>query len=320
MKQMTLTNTGFEKYGKTTRRARFLAEMEQVVPWTELCALIEPVYPKAGPAGGRPTVPLERMLRVYFLQQWFDLSDPGVEEALYDSATMRAFAGIDLSSEPAPDETTVCKFRHLLERERLGQKLLGTVNDYLRRHGIQIAHGTIVDATLINAPTSTKNRDKKRDPEMHQTKKGNQWNFGMKAHVGVDSGEKLVHTVLASAANVADKDALPYLLHGRETRVWGDQAYRGQTDVIHQHAPNAKDFTHHRYRHDGQIDAVEQARNRTKSKVRAKVEHVFGVIKRVFGFCKVRYRGLAKNLHRLEVTCALANLFMVRRRLLRAGE
>ena len=318
MKQMTLANTGFEKYGKTTRRAQFLAEMDRVVPWAELCAVVEPVYPKAGPAGGRPTVGLERMLRVYFLQQWFNLSDPGVGAAPYDSASMRAFAGIDLAAEPAPDETTVCKFRHLLECNKLGKQLLAAMNDYLRRQGIKITNGTIVDATIINAPSSTKNRDGERDPEMHQTQKGRQWYFGMKAHLGVDSGEKLVHTVLASAANVADRDALPYLLHGKETRVWGDQAYQGQTDVIHQRAPRARDFTNRRYRRGAHINEVEKARNRSKSRVRAKVEHVIGVIKRVFGFCKVRYRGLAKNLHRLQVTCALANLFMVRRRLLRA--
>ena len=318
MKQMTLSGTGFEKYSKTTRRAKFLAEMDHVVPWRELCAVIEPVYPKAGPAGGRPPIPLEQMLRIYFLQQWFNLSDPGVEEALYDSEVMRVFAGVDLATAAAPDETTVCNFRHLLEQHRLGQPLLATVNDYLRRQGINITRGTIVDATIISAPSSTKNKAGQRDPEMHQTAKGKQWYFGMKAHIGVDSQTKLVHTALASAANVADKDALPYLLHGEETRVWGDSAYQGQTEVIRSRAPNARDFTHRRYRRNGTVDEVERAKNRSKSKVRSKVEHVFGVIKRVFGFHKVRYRGLAKNLHRLEVTCALANLFMVRRRLLRA--
>lgn len=318
MGQMTLMSTGFEKYSKTTRREKFLAEMERVVPWAEVCALIEPVYPKVGAEGGRPVVPLERMVRVYFLQLWFDLSDPGVEEALYDSRCMQAFAGINLSEVRPPDETTVLNFRHLLERHKLGKPLLAAVNVYLRRQGIKITTGTIVDATIINAPTSTKNRDKQRDPEMHQTAKGKQWYFGMKAHIGVDSAEKLVHTVLASAANIADKDALPYLLHGRETRVWGDQAYKGQTEVIHRRAPQAKDFTNHSCRYQGNVNEVEKGRNRTKSRVRARVEHVFGVIKRVFGFCKTRYRGLAKNLHRLEVTCALANLFMVRRRLLRA--
>jgi transposase, IS5 family len=172
MKQQTLA--GFEKYGKTTRRAQFLAEMERVVPWSELCAVIEPVYPKAGAEGGRPTIPLERMLRVYFLQQWFNLSDPAVEEALYDSAAMRSFAGIDLGREAAPDETTVCKFRHLLERHKLGKELFVAVNQHLKSQGIKVTRGTIVDATIINAPTSTKNRDGKRDPEMHQTAKGKQ--------------------------------------------------------------------------------------------------------------------------------------------------
>jgi IS5 family transposase len=314
MKQQTLT--GFEKYGKTTCRAQFLAEMERVVPWPELCAVIEPVYPKAGAEGGRPTIPLERMLRVYFLQQWFNLSDPAVEEALYDSAAMRNFAGIDLGREAAPDETTVCKFRHLLERHKLGKQLFVAVNQHLKDQGIKVTRGTIVDATIINAPTSTKNRDGQRDPEMHQTAKGKQWYFGMKAHVGVDSKTKLIHTVLASAANVHDRHALPHLLHGKDTRVWGDQGYQGQTELIRQHVPKAQDFTNRRYRHGGKINEIEKAKNRTKSQVRAKVEHVFGVIKRVFGFQKVRYRGLAKNLHRLQVTAALTNLFMVRRRLL----
>ena len=192
------------------------------------------------------------------------------------------------------------------------------MNEHLHRSGIKISNGTIVDATIIGAPSSTKNKDGKRDPEMHQTAKGKQWYFGMKAHIGVDSKTKLIHTILASAANVSDVDALPYLLHGRETRVWGDQGYQGQTEVIRARAPRAKDFTNRKYRCRGRINEVEKAKNRTKSQVRAKVEHVFGVIKRVFGFQKVRYRGLAKNLHRLEVTAALANLYMVRRRLLHA--
>jgi transposase, IS5 family len=314
MKQQTLG--GFEKYGKTTRRAQFLAEMERVVPWAELCAVIEPVYPKAGAEGGRPRIPLERMLRVYFLQQWFNLSDPAVEEALYDSAAMRNFAGIDLGREAAPDETTVCKFRHLLERHKLGKQLFVAVNQHLKSQGIKVTRGTIVDATIINAPTSTKNRDGERDPEMHQTAKGKQWYFGMKAHVGVDSKTKLIHTVLGSAANVHDREALPHLLHGKETRVLGDQGYQGQTELIRRCAPRARDFTNRRYRYAGKINEIEKAKNRTKSQIRTKVEHVFGVIKRIFGFQKVRYRGLAKNLHRLQVTAALTNLFMVRRRLL----
>ena len=180
---------GFERYTKKTRREAFLEEMEQVVPWRELCALIEPHYPK--PGNGRPPVGVERMLRMYFLQQWFNLSDPAVEEALYDSPGMRQFVGIDFGQEPAPDETTVCKFRHLLEEHGLGEKILGTVNLHLQARGVRITTGTIVDATILHASTSTKNREQQRDPEMHQTKKGNQWYFGMKAHVGVDSKTKI---------------------------------------------------------------------------------------------------------------------------------
>lgn len=315
MKQLSFATTGYERFGKRTRRETFLAEMDKVVPWADLCAQIAPVYPKAG--GGRPPVGLERMLRIYFLQHWFNLSDPATEEALYDSLAMRSFAGIDLGQEPAPDETTLCRFRHLLESHDLGKALFETVQRHLAANGMKLSTGTIVDATIIAAPSSTKNRDKARDPEMHQTKKGNQWYFGMKAHIGVDSRTKIIHAVKATAANVADSTVLPELLHGNETRVWGDQAYRGQRDAIRKCAPNAKDFTNRRYRHCGVVDEAERARNRTKSGVRAKVEHSIGVIKRVFAFAKVRYRGLAKNANRLYVTCALANLFMVRGRLLR---
>jgi IS5 family transposase len=317
-KQRTLAMmTGFERYTKKTRRAQFLDEMEQVVPWPKLCALIEPHYPKEG--NGRPPVGVERMLRIYFLQQWFNLSDPAVEEALYDSVVMRDFVGIDLGREPVPDETTVCKFRHLLEEHALGGEMLERVNLHLQSRGVRITTGTIVDATIIHAPSSTKNREEKRDPEMHQTKKGKQWYFGMKAHVGVDSKTKMIHTAVATAANVADATVLPELLHGEETRVWGDQAYQGQTDVIHECAPQAQDCTHRRYRYKNRIDEVEREKNRTKSSVRSKVEHVFGVMKLKFGFVKVRYRGLKKNANRLFATCALVNLFMARRKLLYAA-
>ena len=307
--------TGFERYTKKTKRALFLEEMEQVVPWGELGALIEPYYPKAGK--GRPPVGVERMLRIYFLQQWFNLSDPAVEEALYDSVVLRQFAGIDLGQEPGPDETTVCKFRHLLEEHDLGGAMLETVNLHLKQKGVRITTGTIVDATIIHAPSSTKNRDERRGPEMHQTKKGKQWYFGMKAHVGVDSKTKIVHTAVVTAANVADATVLPGLLHGEETRVWGDPAYRGQADVIQGSAPRAQDCTHRRYRYKDRIDEVERAKNRNKSRVRSKVEHVFQILKLKFGFVKVRYRGLKKNANRLFATCALVNLFVVRKKLLR---
>ena len=317
MRQTTFATAGFERFARTTRKAAFLTEMEQVVPWTRLCALIAPHYPK--PGNGRPPIGLERMLRIYFLQQWFNLSDPAAEEALYDSAAMRAFAGIDLGREPAPDETTMCRFRHLLEAHDLGARVFEEVLRHLESKGLKVSTGTIVDATVIHAPSSTKNAGKARDPEMHQTKKGNQWYFGMKAHIGVDSKLKVIHAVAATAANVHDSAVLGDLLHGDETRVWGDQAYRGQRNVIREHAPNAQDFTNRRYRHNGVVDEAERARNRTKSKVRARVEHPFGVLKLVFGFVKVRYRGLAKNAHRLFVTCALANLYIVRRHLLRVA-
>lgn len=319
MKQMTFAalgaGSGFERYAKATRRAAFLAEIDEVVPWARLCALIEPHYPKAG--AGRPPIPLERMLRVHFLQHWFNLSDPAAEEALYESPTMRAFAGIDLGREPAPDETTICRFRHLLEAHDLAARIFEEVLAHLEAKGLKVSTGTIVDATIIHAPSSTKNKDGARDPEMHQTKKGNQWYFGMKAHLGVDSRSKLIHAVAATPANVHDSQVLGDLLHGEETRVWGDQAYCGQSEIIKQHAPSAQDFTNRRHRHRGVIDEAERARNRVKSKVRAKVEHAIGVIKRVFGFAKVRYRGLAKNADRLFVACALANLYTARRRLLR---
>jgi len=306
--------TGFEQYTKKTRRAQFLEEMEQVVPWRELGALVEPHYPK--PGNGRPPVGVERMLRIYFLQQWFNLSDPAVEEALYDSAVMRQFVGMDLGCEPVPDETTVCKFRHLLEEHPMGEQILGTVNWQLQAQGVRITTGTIVDATILHAPSSTKNREQQRDPEMHQTKKGKTWYFGMKAHVGVDSKTKIIHTAVATAANVADAVVLPDLLHGEETRVWGDQAYRGQSHVIREGAPQAQDCTHRRYRYQHGIDEAERAKNRTKSTVRSKVEHVFGVMKLKFGFVKLRYRGLKKNANPLFAVCALGNLYLLRKKLL----
>ena len=315
MHQQTFAEIPFEQYRKSTRRERFLDEMNRVVPWAELVAVIEPVYPKAdGP--GRPPVGIERMLRLHCLQQWFNLSDPAVEEALYDSRAMRQFVGIDLGCEPVPDETTICKFRHLLEAHELGKQLFARIGEYLTKRGLQVSRGTIVDATIISAPSSTKNRAKARDPEMHQTKKGNQWYFGMKAHIGVDSQTKRIHSVATTAANVHDSQVLPKLLHGQETRVWGDSAYSGQRDVIRQHAPKAKSFIQAKGHRHRLLSEEERTRNRTKSKVRAKVEHAFLVIKRIFGWTKVRYRGLAKNTHWLQISCGLANLYVARRWLL----
>lgn len=318
MRQRSLASTGFERYGKTTRRAAFLAEMDKVVPWQELCALIEPHYPK--PGRGRPPVPLQRLLRIHFLQHWFNLSDPAVEEALYESQSMREFVGIDLGVEPAPDETTVCKFRHLLERHGLGEALFKGVAEHLQAQGFRLSTGTIVDATLIAAPSSTKNAQGQRDPEMHQSKKGNQWYFGMKAHVGVDARHKLIHSVVATAGNVADSTVLPKLLHGYESAVWGDSAYSGQGALIAEHAPWAIDQTQHRGRGYKYLSQTQREINRQRSKVRSRVEHAIGVIKRIFGFAKVRYRGLLKNANRLFVAAALANLYTVRGQLLRVSQ
>lgn len=317
MRQQTLAEEGFERFRKPTRRDQFLAEMEAVIPWRDLCEVIKPFYPKPEGAGRRP-VGLERMLRIHFLQHWFNLSDPAVEEALYDSRAMRRFVGIDLGREPAPDETTVCNFRHLLEAHNLGDQLFALINAYLQENGLKVSTGTIVDATIIDAPSSTKNKDGERDPEMHQTRKGNQWYFGMKAHIGADSQTKLIHSVAATAANVHDSQLLGDLLHGDETRVWGDSAYAGQGEVIRENAPKAKDFTNKKGCRNRPLSDEDAAKNRTKSKVRAKVEHPFLVLKRIFGFNKVRYRGLDKNANRLFVACGLVNLYLARRQLLRS--
>src|ERR1700757_4370382 len=316
MNQRSFASAEYAMKKKQTRREKFLGEMERIVPWPRLIAVIEPLYPKSGRVGRQP-IGVPRMLRMYCLQQWYGLADEALEDALYDSQALRDFVGIDLSRESVPDATSLLKFRRLLQDNDLTRALFDEINAHLAEQGLLMRAGTIVDATIIAAPSSTKNAEKARDPEMHQTKKENQWYFGMKAHLGVDSRTKLIHAVVATPANVADSTVLPELLHGQETRVWGDQAYRGQRAVIREHAPKAGDFTNRRYRHRGVVDEVERAKNRTKSKVRSRVEHAIGVIKRVFGFAKVRYRGLNKNLHRLLVTCALANLFMVRRHLLR---
>ena len=316
MRQTTLSDAGFDKYRKKTRKERFLDDMEKIIPWAELAEAIEPFYPKPKGAGRRPTG-VERMLRIHFLQHWFNLSDPAAEEALYDSRAMRRFVGIDLGREPAPDETTVCKFRHRMERHNRGDRLFGLVNEYLRENGLKVNRGTIVDASIIDAPSSTKNRKKERDPEMHQTRKGRQWYFGMKAHIGVDSRSKLIHSVVATPANVHDSRVLRDLLHGDETRVWGGSAYAGQKAVILEVAPDAKDFTQAKGSRYRKLTESERSRNRNKSRVRAKVEHPFGIIKRQFGFTKVRYRGLSKNAHRLFVACALSNLVMAKQALLK---
>jgi transposase, IS5 family len=317
MMQMTLaaaadSTSGFERYRKPTRRDSFLAEMQTLVPWAQLVALIEPHYPK--PGNGRPPIGLERMLRIHLLQHWFNLADAACEEALYDSAALRAFAGIDLGREPVPDATTILKFRHLLERHELGQAIFAEVGRILQQRGLKLSAGTIVDATIIAAPSSTKNAEQQRDPEMKQTRKGNQWHFGMKVHIGVDSRTGLVHSAVVTSANVHDKHPLPDLLHGAEKRVYGDRGYQGCGEIIKAAAPEARDFTNRRVRQPWGEDEAERLRNRTKSRTRARVEHAFLVLKRLWGFDKVRYRGLAKNATRTFTALAMVNLFMAARR------
>jgi len=289
--------------------------MDQVIPWKVLSKVIKPYYPKPKGAGRRP-IGIERMLRIHFLQHWFELSDPGAEEALYDSRAMRQFVGIDLGKEPVPDETTILNFRHLMERYNLGAEMFRLVNVYLAENGLKVNRGTIVDATIIDAPTSTKNKDKARDPDMHQTRKGNQWYFGMKTHIGVDNQTKLIHSVAVTAANVHDSQLLGDLLHGDETHVWGDSAYAGQKKLLYERAPQAKDFTQKKGSRYRKLTKVEQSANRYKSKIRSRVEHVFGVMKRQFGFTKVRYRGLDKNAQCVFTKCALINLVLAKKQLL----
>jgi len=315
MKQKTLAvaadeGAGFETKRKRMRRDEFLDAMERIVPWAALCALIEPYYPKRG--SGRPPIGLERMLRIHFIQHWFNLADLACEEALYDSTSLRRFVGIDLGREAVPDATTMLKFRRLLERHKLGEEIFAEMGRVLQASGMKLSSGTIVDATLIGASGSTKNEQKARDPEMRQTKKNGNWHFGMKLHIGVDSRSGLAHSAVATAANVHDKHAMPQLLHGQEQRVYGDNAYASQKALIHGKAPKARDFTNRRTRRNGVVDEVARRKNRNKSRIRARVEHVFAVVKRLWGFTKVRYRGLVKNANRAFVALALANVYLYR--------
>ncbi|KVZ88866.1 transposase [Burkholderia ubonensis] len=294
MKQQTLAmaadqGASFETKRKRTQRDEFLDTMHRIVPWAALCAVVEPYYPKRG--NGRPPIGLERMLRIHFVQHWFNLADFACEETLYDSTSLRRFVGIDLGCEAVPDATTMLKFRRLLERHKLDERLFAEVGRVLQASGMKLNNGTIVDATLIAAPSSTKKEQKARDPEMHQTCKGRQWHFGMKLHIGVDSQSGLTHSAVVTAANVHDKHALAQLLHGQVQRVYGDSAYASQKALIHGKAPTARDFTNQRTRRNA-------------------------VVKRLWGFTKVRYRGLAKNANRAFVALALANVYLRRSRLM----
>lgn len=306
MKQSTLATSGFEVHRKPTRKAEFLARMDKLVPWSEFCKVIEPHYPKAG--NGRPPIGLERMLRMYFIAHWFNLADEACEDALYDLPAFREFCRIDLGCERVPDATSLLNFRHLLEKHDLGAALFAIVGELLLQNGLKLSGGTIVDATIIAAPSSTKNADGERDPEMHQTKKGNQWHFGMKVHIGVDSKSGLVHSASVTPANVHDSQELPNLLHGNETRLYGDSAYTGQKEMLKEIAPAAKDFTNKRAVRNKPLTDADKGTNRRKSQVRAKVEHPFRPFKNLFGFAKVRYRGLMKNANRAFALLALINV------------
>jgi transposase, IS5 family len=327
MKQMSLDTTGFERKTKRTRKREFLDEMNLVVPWAELVSLIAPHSPTRSAKGGRPPFAVETMLRIHFLQQWFNLSDPAMEEALYDTPMFREFAGLDMGEDRLPDESTILRFRHLLEAHNLSVQILATVNATLMAKGLLLKQGTVVDATLIAAPSSTKNQDGERDPEMHQTKKGNQWHFGMKAHAGVDADSGLVHSVATTAANAHDVTQAHALLHGEETDVFADSGYRGvekREEIQAQHPdvnwhiammPGKRKMLDKETPMGAVLEKLEQA----KASIRAKVEHPFRVIKRQFGFVKVKYRGLAKNTANLVTLFALSNLWMVRKRLLNMG-
>jgi IS5 family transposase len=318
VKQTSLSMTGYFDKGKRTRREKFLAEMEQAVPWARLCALIEPHYPKGSPRGGRPPLPLERMFRIYCLQQWYSLSDPAAEEALYDSLTMRRFAGVNTDADVIPDETSILNFRRLLEKHRLTGQLFSQINAYLAERGLIVGKGTIVDATIIDAPSSTKNENKERDPEMHQTKKGNQWYFGMKVHTGTDAESGLVHTVCATAANVADVNVLGELLHGGEESLHGDAAYYSKQSKALAEAAGIQFKVNERGTRNRPLSQAQRERNRRLSRVRAVVEHPFLVVKVLWKHAKVRYRGIAKNLAQMNTLFALANLYRVRHRLMAA--
>ena len=306
---------------KRTRRERFLAQMEAVVPWKALIDLIEPHYPKAGSKGGRPAYPLEAMLRIHLMQQWYDLSDPAMEDALIEVPTMRRFAGIDLISERIPDETTILGFRHLLEKHDLGKQIFETVKAHLKANGMAMKQGTIIDATLIAAPSSTKNKKGERDPEMHQTRKGKQWYFGMKVHVGVDKDNGLIHSIETTSANVHDLTPAAELLHGKETVVYADAGYQGieKREEMQGKAIGFRVAMRPGKRRalpdttDGRLDDLIET---AKAHIRAKGEHPFRVIKRQFGFQKTRLRGMLKNGCKVNVLAALANLFMARHELL----
>lgn len=315
MKQASFASLAYEHKRKKTRKEIFLSEMEQVVPWKRLLKKVKRYYAKG--QGGRPPMPLEMMLRIYLMQQWFALSDPAMEDALYDIESMRRFAGIDLATDPVPDETTILNFRHLLETHRLTEKFFEAIGQHLDEQGLTVKQGTIVDATLIAAPSSTKNQQKQRDPAMSQTKKGNQYYFGMKAHIGVDKETRLVHTVVTTTARVHDSTVMEDLLHGDETEVYGDKGY-AQDERRRKYSEKGVQWkVSHKARRGQALTAQQKKENKKHNKVRAFVEHPFHILKCLWGYTKVRYRGLVKNSAQLFTLFGLANLYLARHKIIK---
>ena len=314
--QRTFAEMAWEKKGKVTRREQFLAEMNAVVPWRRLMAVIEPNYPKG--EGGRQPMGLEKMLRIYFVQQWFDLSDPAAEDAIYDSESIRRFVGVELSEDRVPDETTILRFRHLLEKHDLTEAIFAEIRSLLEEKRLLLRAGTIVDATIIHAPSSTKNQSGKRDPEMKQTRKGNAWYFGMKVHTGTDK-RGLTHSLVVTDAAQADIKQMPELLRGSESEVYGDQAYWKEADRCSFKERGVRYKVNRRPTVKTPLTDQWKKFNRSRSRVRARGEHAYRVVKQQWGFRKVRYRGLAKNRARAYTLFALANLYMVRRKLMPPG-
>jgi IS5 family transposase len=311
--QFTFGDLAWDGKGKKIRREVFLSEMDRVIPWKKLTALIAPHYP-AGESG-RPPMGIEKMLRVHFLQHWFNLSDPAAEEALYDSRSMQKFVGITLGEDAIPDETTILKFRHLLEEHDLPRKIFAVVQKLLVERHLLVKSGTIVDATILEAPSSTKNEAQARDPEMRQTKKGNTWHFGMKVHVGTDT-KGIVHTITTTHAAAADITQILDLVRGPETALWGDRAYWRDRDHRIFRKFGLRYRVNRRSTPGKPLSDHWRAINQSRSRVRARVEHVFHVVKRLWGFQKVRYRGIKKNTDRVFTAFALANLYLLRRKLL----
>ena len=320
MKQISFSEAEFSGKKRVTRRERFLSEIESVIPWQKLLDVIAPRYRKGGKTG-RPSIPLERLLRMYLVQQCFALSDEGTEDALYDSQSIRDFVGLDLARETAPDATTLLHFRHLLEKHHLTEGLFAAINAHLTEKGLILREGTIIDATLIAAPSSTKNKEGTRDPEMHQTKKGKQWYFGMKAHIGVDASSGIIHTVVTTPANDHDVTQAGNLLHGEEKSVFGDAGYQG---VEKRDENKDRQNTWHialrpgkrKALPDDEIGRIDEAIEKLKAKVRAKVEHPFHILKNRLGLKKTRYRGLMKNTAQLFTLFGIANLLIAKRKLL----